>query len=103
MALVFGVLVGEAPEGRDALIRKGFAALKAGGRIVVREFLLSEDQASPPEAALFALQMLLATDSGGLSTAAELAGWLREAGFAQSAAIALPAWVGSMLIVAEKP
>ncbi|MBI4770497.1 MAG: methyltransferase domain-containing protein [Chloroflexi bacterium] len=103
VALLFGVLVGEAPEGRAALIKKVFAALGPGGRIVLREFLLTPDRTGPPEAALFALQMLLATDGGGASTTEELGAWLCDAGFAPPQVITLPAWVGSALVVAAKP
>ncbi len=103
VALLFGVMVGEAPEGRAALIRKVFAALNPGGRIVVREFLLDPDRAGPPEAALFALQMLLATDSGGVSTTDDVARWLLDAGFRPPQTLNLPAWTGSTLVVAEKP
>jgi SAM-dependent methyltransferase len=103
VALVFGVLNGEPPEGRPALIAKVFAALKPGGRIVLRDSVLDADRASPPEAAIFALQMLLATDAGGLDTRDEWTRWLIEAGFAPPQSISLPAWIGSELMVADKP
>ncbi|MGQ0604523.1 MAG: methyltransferase [Anaerolineales bacterium] len=104
VALVFGVLNGEAPERRTTLIQKVFNALNPGGRIVVREFLLNADRAGPPEAALFALQMLLATEAGGLSTMDELTDWLYSAGFRPPQTVSLPAWTGSsLIIVAEKP
>ena len=102
-ALVFGVLNGEPPDGRPALIRRVFAALNPGGRIVMRDFVLDPDRAGPPEAAVFALQMLLATDGGGLDTSDDWARWLTEAGFAPPRTIALPSWVGSALTVAAKP
>jgi len=102
LALVFGVLNGEPTEGRPALIRKVFAALNPGGQIVLRDFVLDSDRAGPPEAAIFALQMLLATDSGGLDTRADWAWWLLEAGFLPPQEIELPTWVGSSLIIAQK-
>jgi hypothetical protein len=103
LALVFGVLNGEPPAGRPALIRKVFAALKPGGQIVLRDFVLDPDRAGPPEAAIFALQMLLATASGGLDTRADWDRWLAEAGFLPPKEIELPAWIGSSLTVAQKP
>jgi precorrin-6B methylase 2 len=103
LALVFGVLNGEPPEGRPALIRKVFAALKPGGQIVLRDAVLEPDRAGPPEAAIFALQMLLATESGALDTSADWTAWLAAAGFSLPSIIALPDWVGSSLTVATKP
>ena len=47
MALVFGVMNGEPPEGRPALIRKVFEALNPGGKIVLRDFVLDPDRAVP--------------------------------------------------------
>ena len=85
VALVFGVLNGEPPEGRPALIRKVYDCLNPGGRIVLRDFVLDDDRAGPPEAAIFALQMLLATEAGGLDTRADWARWLAEAGFCTGA------------------
>ena len=103
VALVFGVLNGEPPNGRPALIHKVFDALKPGGQIVLRDFVLDPDRAGPPEAAIFALQMLLATDSGGLDTRDDWERWLTEAGFIHLREIELPPWAGSSLMAANKP
>jgi predicted O-methyltransferase YrrM len=103
LALVFGVLNGEPPAGRPALIRKAYSALNPGGWIVLRDFVLDPDRAGPPEAAIFALQMLLATETGGLDTRADWAVWLADAGFISLQEIALPDWIGSTLTIARKP
>ena len=103
VALVFGVLNGEPPEGRPSLIRKVHAALNPGGRIVLRDFVLDPDRAGPPEATIFVLQMLLATEAGGLDTRDDWARWLAEARFTPPQTIALPDPVGGTLTVAEKP
>jgi len=103
VALVFGVLNGEPPNGRPALIRKVYAALNPGGQVVLRDFVLEPDRAGPPDAAIFALQMLLATDSGGLDTSTDWEAWLLSAGFAPPQQIALPEWVGSSLTISDKP
>lgn len=103
LALVFGVLNGEPPAGRPALIRKVYSALNPGGWIVLRDFVLDPDRAGPPEAALFAMQMLLATESGGLDTRADWDAWLADAGFTGIREIPLPDWIGSALVAAHKP
>jgi hypothetical protein len=103
VVLIFGVLNGEPPEGRPALIHKAFAALNPGGQIVLRDLVLEPDRAGPPEAALFAVQMLLATDGGGLDTREDWARWLVAAGFKPPHKVTLPDWVRPALTVATKP
>lgn len=102
VALVFGVINGEPPAGRPALIRKVYDCLEPGGRIVLRDFVLDDDRAGPPEATIFALQMLLATESGGLDTRGDWTAWLAAAGFAPPQVIALPDGAGGTLTVAAK-
>jgi hypothetical protein len=84
-------------------MRKIYAALKPSGWIVLRDMVLDPDRAGPPEAALFALQMLLATEAGGLDTRDDWARWLDEAGFVLPRSVALSAPVGSTLTVAARP
>jgi hypothetical protein len=96
------VLNGESEAGRAVLLARVHACLKLGGWIAIREYVLDSDRAGPPEATLFALQMLLATDSGGLSTFDEVAQWLRDAGFAPPQLRPLPAGFGAALIIADK-
>jgi SAM-dependent methyltransferase len=103
VVLFLGVLNGEPPEGRPALIKKAFAALKPGGRLFLRDFVLEADRAGPPEATVFALQMLLATEAGGLNTREEWMDWFSTAGFTPMETIQFPEWVGTTLFVAEKP
>lgn len=103
IALVFGVLNGEPPERRPTLIRKVFSALNPGGQIVLRDVLLNPDRAGPPEAAILALQMLLATEAGGLDTSDDWAKWLVLAGFTPPQKIELPPWIGSSLTISRKP
>jgi len=103
VALLFGVLNGESSEGRLALIKKVFEALKPGGKIVIRDFVLDPDGAGPADAAVFALQMLLATDAGGLDTRDVLERWLGIAGFNPPHLISLPDGIGFSLTVATKP
>lgn len=66
-------------ENADLLIRCG-KALKPGGRIVVRDFILEEDRTAPPQAVLFSLNMLVGTRSGASYAQSEYEAWLRNAG-----------------------
>jgi SAM-dependent methyltransferase len=68
------------PEQNRMLIRKAAQALKRGGRIIVRDFLLDEDGAGPASAAIFAVNMLVATEGGRSYKASEIRGWMKDAG-----------------------
>lgn len=102
LVLLFGVLVSETPEGKLALLRKSYAALAPGGLVAIRAFWPDANLGRSSEAALFSLQMLLSTDAGDIDTLAAMRGWL-AAGFEQSRLLALPDWLGSGLLVAQKP
>lgn len=67
-------------ENRD-LLRRCHRALKPGGRVVIRDFVLGPDKTTPKWAALFALNMLVATQGGGCYSEEEYTSWLRAAGF----------------------
>jgi (2Fe-2S) ferredoxin/predicted O-methyltransferase YrrM len=70
------------PEENRDLLRRCRAATAPGGRIVIQDFLLDPDRTAPRFAALFSLNMLLASPAGDTYTEAEYAQWLREAGYA---------------------
>ncbi len=63
------------------LVAKAHAALGAGGRVVISDFILDPDRAGPRMPALFALNMLVGTRHGNSYTEQEYAAWMREAGF----------------------
>jgi predicted O-methyltransferase YrrM len=78
-----------ADENRE-LVTKSYAALGAGGRIVISDFILDPDRAGPRQAALFALNMLVGTSQGNTYTEEEYASWMRAAGFDGIRRVALP-------------
>jgi hypothetical protein len=49
--------------------------------VVIRDFILSPDKTAPKWAALFALNMLVATEGGGTYSEEEYRHWLQQAGF----------------------
>ncbi len=63
-----------------ALVRKAAEALNPGGRVVVRDFFVAEDRSGPPRATLFALNMLVNTESGDTYTESEMRAWFEAAG-----------------------
>lgn len=64
-----------------ALFAKVFASLRPGGRIAIRDILMGEDRTQPVAGALFAVNMLVATEGGGTFTFAELRDDLESEGF----------------------
>jgi ubiquinone/menaquinone biosynthesis C-methylase UbiE len=63
------------------LLGRAFKALEAGGRVVVKDFLLDENRAYPPHSSMFALNMLLGTRAGRTYTLSEMRDYLAGAGF----------------------
>ena len=85
-----------------ALFAKVFAALSVGGRIAIRDILMEEDRTRPVAGALFAVNMLAATEGGGTFTFAELREDLEAAGFA-SVAVMRQDEAMNAVVVGQKP
>ncbi len=84
------------------LFSKVFMALVPGGRIALRDIVMQPCRTQPTDGALFAINMLLNTQSGGTFTYDEFAEDLQAAGFLE------PQWVirredMNSVIVAHKP
>ncbi len=63
------------------LFVKVHRALLPGGRIGLRDFVMDPCRTQPPDGALFAINMLVNTETGGTFTFAEFTEDLRAAGF----------------------
>jgi predicted O-methyltransferase YrrM len=71
------------PEQNISLLKKCARALNPGGQIVIQDFIIDEDRTSPAFATLFALNMLVATDSGDTYTESEMKDWMQASGFGE--------------------
>lgn len=69
------------PEACMALLRKCYASLNRGGRVVVQEFYLDETKTGPLQGAIFAINMLVNTPDGRTYSPKEISSWMRKAGF----------------------
>ena len=78
------------PDDNRDLLKRAHAALASNGRIVISDFILEADKASPKQAALFALNMLVGTRDGSTYSENEYAAWLREATFQNITRVRLP-------------
>jgi len=80
--LVFlsAVIHSNGPEENRLLVQKAAAALNPGGRVAIVDWVMSEDRTEPVTGALFALNMLVATQAGDTYTEGEIRGWMTAAG-----------------------
>ena len=89
------------PAANQDLLRRCFAALAPGGRVLVQDFILEPDRTAPRSAALFALNMLVGTPEGSTYTSNEYCSWLGQAGFVEARHIRLPGPTG--LVLGRRP
>ena len=68
LAWVSAIVHQHAREDNRELFAKVREALAPGGRIMIRDIVMEPDRIAPPEGALFAVNMLVATASGGTFT-----------------------------------
>jgi ubiquinone/menaquinone biosynthesis C-methylase UbiE len=75
--------------GRD-LIRKCYSALRAGGKLLIAEYVPNDARTGPVMPMLFSLNMLLHTEEGNTFTLREYRTWLKAAGFRNVATVPVP-------------
>jgi len=81
MVFMSAVIHSNATDDNRVLFRKAAQALNPGGRLVVQDFLMTEERDGPLMPALFALNMLVGTPEGDTYTESEVGAWMSEAGF----------------------
>jgi predicted O-methyltransferase YrrM len=81
LAFVSAIIHQNSPAENVTMFRKIFNAIEPGGRIVVRDHILSPDRTHPRSGALFAVNMLVGTEGGNSYTETEIRDALEQAGF----------------------
>ncbi|MFZ3115012.1 MAG: methyltransferase [Syntrophales bacterium] len=81
LAFVSAIIHQNSPAQNLELYGKIFRALQPGGRIVIRDHVMEPNGTAPPGGAIFAVNMLVATESGGTYTMEEITDGLLQAGF----------------------
>lgn len=81
LALLSAIIHQNSPDENVNLYRKIWEALEPGGVILIRDYMMDETRTSPPPGALFAVNMLVATQGGNTYTYAETKEALEQAGF----------------------
>lgn len=81
LALLSAVIHQNSPEQNTELYRKIYRALQGGGRLVIRDHVMSPDHTMPKSGAFFAVNMLVATSEGNTYSFGEIKASLEAAGF----------------------
>jgi predicted O-methyltransferase YrrM len=81
MALLSAIIHQNSPQQNQQLFHSVHRALTPGGRIIVRDHVMSEDRTHPTEGAVFAVNMLAGTPGGRTYTFDEIKTGLQNAGF----------------------
>jgi hypothetical protein len=91
-----------APQRCRAILRKCWAALPSGGRVIIAELLVNDERTGPAAAALMSLNMLVETE-GRNYTPAEYGAWLGELGFHDIHTVWFEAPGANGAVIARKP
>lgn len=83
------------------LYQNSFQALKPGGLVAVRDYIMEPSRTSPLDGALFGINMLVNTPAGRVYTFAEVKDDLEQAGFS-NVTLAVPAATMSAVVTAHK-
>ncbi len=81
LALLSAIIHQNSPEQNVALYQKVARALRPGGRLVIRDHVMSPDHTEPGSGTLFAVNMLVVTAGGSTYSFDEIRQGLQEAGF----------------------
>jgi ubiquinone/menaquinone biosynthesis C-methylase UbiE len=81
LALLSAIIHQNSPEQNIELYRKIYRALQPGGRLVIRDHVMSPDHTRPASGTIFAVNMLVATPGGNAYSYSEITESLESAGF----------------------
>lgn len=98
LALLFSITHIISAEENQSLFVRCHRALAPGGRLAIHDHVLNEEKTSPRAGAVFAINMLVATRSGGTYSMTEYDSWLRAAGFRSVERHPMPGAPTSLLI-----
>ncbi len=81
LALLSAIIHQNSPEQNIELYRKVYRALEPGGRLIIRDHVMSPDHTQPIRGTLFAVNMLIVTPEGRTYSFEEIKASLESAGF----------------------
>ncbi len=102
LAWVSAIVHQNTREENRQLFAKVFKALQPGGRIAIRDIVMDDSHTQPVGGALFAINMLVATEGGGTFTLPELREDLESAGFSKVALVRKDEWMNSIIVATKQ-
>jgi len=84
LVLLSAIIHQNSPEQNNELYRKIYRALEPGGRLVIRDHIMSPDHTQPISGAFFAVNMLVVTPEGRTYSFEEIKASLESAGFTKN-------------------
>jgi len=102
LALLSAIIHQNSPQQNIDLYTKVYQALEPGGVILIRDHIMDPSRTSPPQGAVFAVNMLVNTPGGDTYTFAEVQEHLETAGFKNVSLVRQDDRMGS-LVEARKP
>jgi predicted O-methyltransferase YrrM len=102
LVLLSAIIHQNSPAQNRALYESCLGALVPGGSLVIRDILMDDTHTEPPGGALFALNMLVATEGGGTYSYEEIRSDLESVGFVDVELIQRGMWMDG-LVSARRP
>ena len=84
------IIHSEGEKNGKELLRKSYAALRPGGKLLIGEYVPNDARTGPAMPLLFGLNMLLQTEVGAVFTLRVYRDWLKGAGFHKVATVPVP-------------
>jgi ubiquinone/menaquinone biosynthesis C-methylase UbiE len=101
LILVSNIIHSESFEENASLMKKLFAATNKGGKIVVKDHIMSEDGLTPAYGTLFSVHMLVHT-KGRDYKFSEVKSWLEEAGYTSIEKIPLSEITSASMVIGNR-
>lgn len=102
VVLISGVFHRESEATCRDLIRRAGACLEPGGLLLISDVFTDAGGSQPVFAALFGLNMMISAPDGGVHADADVAGWMRDAGFSTGDVRHFPPPMPHRLIIGTK-
>lgn len=102
LAWVSAIVHQNSREQNRKLFKSVARALPGDGQILIRDFIMDESRTQPAAGAMFAINMLVATEAGGTFTVGELKDDLEAAGFIDARVVVADGTMNSLLLARKE-